>query len=255
MKKVWTGAEDILIFTSLNRGIPIKDIAASLGCSYDQLYSHIYVKGWKEVKPRPKWSAKEDELLEHCTSEGIRYGTIASKVDRSYRGVAHRAAILGTNFERIGYSKAGVAKLFGIGGHKAIDHLVSIGVLNAHKLKNRPTARNSYVIFHDDIIEFIDNERTWHWWDASKITDSGLREYAQEVRDGKHWLTTVDLGKIFGYTSASIWLFIRNGLLRATLVGGRRWCMRADWLPRERERLANRGPKWWIEHPEWVDSY
>lgn len=139
---------------------------------------------------------------------------------RRYYGLAPR--------RRRAYSAQRVARMLGFSTTATVVAWVARGWLRA---RCRPTAdrRRHYMILHDDLLLFLEDERHWHRWSPERLApESGLRWWAYELRGEVRFLTVGQVADRCCVETRTVNNWIRSGRLPAIRNGG--WYIREDDL-------------------------
>jgi hypothetical protein len=183
------------------------------------------------------------------------YQQIAAAMGRTRAGVKRHASDLGTGlWTADGRTMRSTAALLGV-SISVFRDWVKAGRIRSSAI-TLGTGKHPMItrmISHDDLIAFLDDESQWQLWEPSVIVDSGLREWAVELRRGKAFLSVKDAaGRLF-LTEQGVWDAIRRGALRAVHDVAKHWWIREDWLHITYKRgRPPREPRGLITRPESV---
>jgi DNA-binding Lrp family transcriptional regulator len=133
-------------------------------------------------------------------------------------------------------SKAGgmtinrVALLLGIPCAKTVTWWAHSGWLPAHDIGMRVHSGWVRVVEMDDLLAFLEEPKYWHLWQVDRIKDTGIREWALEMRAGVRFLTTGEVGERLGLCAGAVHDRIQRGLMKAVKRG-------FNWLVREEDAV------------------
>ncbi|MES4791698.1 MAG: hypothetical protein C4321_00760 [Chloroflexota bacterium] len=60
------------------------------------------------------------------------------------------------------------------------------------------------VICHDEVVRFLEDERTWHLWEVEQITDPAYAQIARNRRGTLRWLSAKEAARIIGVAPQTI---------------------------------------------------
>lgn len=181
---------------------------------------------------RNNWTREDDMRLAEMLDDHTPYAAIAAALGRTVVAIRIRSKRRGLP----ALSKAGgmminkAARLLGVPCAKTVSWWCNEGWLRTHDIGLRMRSGWIRVVEYDEMLAFLEDSRYWHLWQAERIADSGLREWASEMRAGVRFLTTGEIGKRLGLCCAAVNDRIHRGLLRAVKRG-------PNWLVREEDAI------------------
>ncbi len=233
-------AEQQQILVWSQEGIGLAEQARRLGRPVTNLQATYrrYVRAGlipkRERAPWRPWSSTERDQLHALIDGGYGYDAIARKLKRSRNAIVvetkrryHRVTTTPAT-----WSAHDVARLLGLGCSKTVSRWISRGWLKARNAgqEDRPLWRVSL----PDLWAFMENDQTWMAWEVERITDAALREWAQELRQGKpRWLSEGDVAARYHVTTAAVAQWIYKGWLPAVRYGNH-WIRESElecWVP------------------------
>lgn len=173
------------------------------------------------AKKRPYWNEKDITFLitERHTFSPAQMG---EALGRSETAVKLKLKRLGYNWIKNVdglFTMRAVARLFGV-DDKCAGWWIDSGWLKGDRF---PTKLGPYYprrVSWEAISDFIEDERYWHLWETGRMRPGSLKEYAEEVRDGRgRFLTTGQVGKLTFYTHRWIRELIARGKIKARKHG------------------------------------
>lgn len=184
--------------------------------------------------PWRHWTAQEREELCHLIDTGYSYEAIGVKLNRSRGAIVVEAKRRhrGITTTQATLSARSVAELLGLGCAKIVSRWVRRGWLKARNagLEKRPLWR----VDLSDLWAFMENDQTWMAWEVGRITDGALREWAEELRQGKpRWLSEGEVAARYHVTTAAVAQWIYKGWLPAVRYGNH-WVRESsleNWVP------------------------
>jgi excisionase family DNA binding protein len=176
---------------------------------------------------RHNWTREEERRLGDLMCEYHSYAEIAAELGRSVWAIRLRAKrVLGLALSKAGGHTVNVtARLLGVDSH-VVKRWCDRGWLKWHDIGMQVYSGRVRLVGHDELLDFLEDEGHWHLYEPGKITDSGMREWAIEMRAGVRFLTTGQVGKRLGLSDAAVNDHIHRGSLRAVKRG-------SNWLVRE----------------------
>lgn len=175
----------------------------------------------------PGWTRAEESRLVDGLDRHQTHAEIGRQLGRTAGAVKARAGKLR---ERLikgrGLSVTAVGQLLGIDPH-GVAWWIKQGWLPATTSKiDMGRGRVRFVQRHD-LEAFLADERFWHLVEPQRITESRLRDWATDIRGGLTFLSTAQVGRIFGISHHAVNQLIRAGRLRAAKRGPN-WLVRSD---------------------------
>lgn len=84
---------------------------------------------------------------------------------------------------------------------------------------------------HDDLLDFMTDQRHWHRWETSRVKDLAMREWAMELRADERWLSLPEIARRYHVHLGTAWLWVHNDRLPSRRLtgrpgGGTRWFVR-----------------------------
>lgn len=176
------------------------------------------------------WRAEEDARLEALLDSESDYRRIGQILGRPSCGVVARRRLLGIPAPLNEHPTVSrTAKLLGV-RHETVARWIQDKRLTAHLVGHRVRKMQKRVCYWEDICAFLENEDNWHLVDPGGIADSGLREWATEIRHGLVFLTSEQAARILHVTSWMVLMYARRGCLRSVRIGNLAIAIRSDWL-------------------------
>jgi hypothetical protein len=172
------------------------------------------------VHQRP-WTDEEMWKLQDLIDQGYGYRDIAQRMQRSPKAIQTRA-------KRCAYrplkaphilTAIEVARVLGIPYMQTVRLWIRNGWLKARDARN-PSKKPIWRIQQSDLTKFLGNEKYWFAWQPETVTDSALREWAEEARQGKpRWLTVKEVAARYCVSTWAVCKWIREQGLPATRYG------------------------------------
>lgn len=184
--------------------------------------------------PYRRWTADADHQLQELLERGLDYDAIARRLGRSRSAIILRCKRrLGLRVTRVNglLCATQVAGLLGIDPH-TVTAWIARGWLRARRLKEG-ARQCTWRISWDQLTDALSDPRTWVAWNADRVTDLGLRLWAQELRaSAPGWVRIGEAARIIGISDKALNARCRRGEIEAM-----QW---ATWWIREPEvaRLA-----------------
>lgn len=94
----------------LLNGIPLKDIAASVGVTKNTVVNHLKAKGLYTHEPPKNWTTEEDDLLGDFYFHNIPVSDIAGMLQRTECSIRSRINVLGLNVQKKNRSGTAIPK-------------------------------------------------------------------------------------------------------------------------------------------------
>lgn len=199
-------------------------------------------------RSRRQWTERDLFQLEDLLAQGLSDAVIAKRLGctpeavnlaRKRHGLRSRSALLLSSRE--------IARRLGIGCAKTVTRWIEAGWLVGKQGPRRGPYRQ-WQVTELNLWAFMESPDHWHRWDAERIPDPYLREWAIGVRGGVRFLTPGQVAwrLCVGVGAVNDW--IRAGLLPAVRNG--------NWLVRESD-LADFTPpgqqsKTGMTHQQWT---
>jgi hypothetical protein len=186
--------------------------------------------------PGNAWSWDEELKLIDLVEQGYGYDALAKRMQRTRTAIVLKCKRLGVRVTTTlaTLSARDVALLLGKGCAKSVVRWIHLGWL---KGRNAGGAGHKALwrVQWDDLTAFMANHNTWMAWDAERVTDPALREWALELRQaaGGEWLTIGQVATRFCVDHAAVNQWVHKGFLPAVDYGNW-WFWSADiegWLP------------------------
>lgn len=210
------------------------------------------------------WSATEDWQLLGLVERDLTLAEIAARLGRGIQAVEDRLTALGVRVrDARGYTTRAVAERLGVDWHRVAEW-VRRGWLRSRTAPIRTATFR--LISHEQLLQFLADERYWHLWETERIRDSALREWAREVRGDVRYLTVAEAARRLCMTPGAVNKAVREGRLTAVRRGtcvGAPWLIRSDQLVLAPDGRRGRGRsvtdaereyirRWWGQRPATV---
>lgn len=187
------------------------------------------------------WTPEQEDRLASLLERYVPMARIAALLGRRESAVQARAHLLHLRVLRAdGYPLGTVAAMLGVGDH-TVARWVRCGWLAARQLPIRFGQGFARVVQHEALLAFLTDECYWHLWEPERITDSALREWALELRQGVRFVGTREAARLLFVSEGRINQLIHQGKLPAAKgMRGPNWRLRVDqlvlpeWEPRRR---------------------
>jgi excisionase family DNA binding protein len=139
-------------------------------------------------------------------------------------------------------SARAVAERLGVMCSKTVARWIRCGWLRGARGQRRGANRQWYVT-EAALWDFVANPAAWHAWDAARIINADLREYAVSVRAGARYLTPGEVAERCFVTHMAVNGWIHRGVIPAVKYGN--WRIKeADLIgfvpPSQRDRHDRR---------------
>jgi len=161
------------------------------------------------------WKPHEEITFRQIIDDGGDYAGVAKALGRSEIGVVLHARR--TNY-RLTHTKAQltaaqIGRLLGLPDQKIVGRWIT-----AYKwLEGKKAGKYDqiYRVTWEALLTMMQDHRTWMAWQPERITDSALKEWAEELRRGKgRWLRPSEVGKLKGVGSYTPAAWIEKGLFK-----------------------------------------
>ena len=175
---------------------------------------------------RGNWTPDRLLELEELLSSGLTDKVIARRMGKSITAVHVARKRYGVPCRRrLIMTQRGVARLMGIGCAKTISRWIAEGWLRGRPGEVLGNGRECYVT-REDLLAFLDDPAHWHIWRSERITEAGLRSWAEEKRG--RYLSVGQVAGRLNVVAGTVWNYIQRGLLPACRWGN--WWVREDDL-------------------------
>jgi hypothetical protein len=185
---------------------------------------HFYRSGKARCQSRRFWTKARlfrlMGLLEQGRSD-VEIGKVLGCSSNAVNLARKRHGIKPRRLQRL--TARAVARTMGVACAKTVAHWIHDGFLPAHRVHGF-AGRPMWHVDHDALWDFIADERTWHLWTPERITDTGLRRHAEQVRGEVRFLTPREFAEMAFVQHSTVNQWIHKG-----------------WLP------ARRWGNWWID--------
>lgn len=164
-------------------------------------------------RSRWKWSEKDLFLLDDLIAQGYSDDAIACRLRTTVNGVqlARKRYGIKSRTEQL-LSCRSVAERLGIGCAKTITRWIESGWLKGKRGTRRGKYRQ-WQVTELDLWAFMEDPAHWHRWDAERVPDPRLREWAVEVRGGSRFLTLSEVARRCYVEPVTVHRWIKAGLL------------------------------------------
>ncbi len=175
-------------------------------------------KGVYSNDRRKVWTAEDDMKLSDLIEAGRTVKQIAKAMGRSENSVKVRMSRT-VECRRIRpMSARQVADALGVGCSKTVTRWMEQGWLNGRKGALGAGASRRWLVTEDALMSFIEDRAHWHRWDASRIADPYLREWAVELRN-ERYLTLGEVAARYFVVRGTVRKWIDEGRLPAVRNG------------------------------------
>lgn len=198
-------------------------------------------------RSRRRWTAHDLFQLEGGIEAGWNDETIARKLGctveamrmaRKRHGLRSRRRVL--------MSARAVADLLGIGCSKTVVRWIERGWLAGRRGPGCGPYQQ-WLVWEERLLKFLEDETHWHRWQAERITEPCLREWALELRAGVRFLTLAEVAERCYVTISAVQAWIHAGRLPA-LRNGNHVVRESDLVgfvpPGQRSRAGLRHRAW-----------
>ncbi len=175
--------------------------------------------GVYSIPGRKAWTPDDDLTLEELASQGLTMAQIARRMGRSVNSVDVRSGRLGLMRKVRPMSARTVADLLGVACSKTVLRWIKDGHLRGRRLALRAGANHRYAVTEEALFAFLADPAHWHRWDAERITERDLREWATEHRAGVRFLTLGEVAARYCVVTATVSSWIEREELRAVRNG------------------------------------
>lgn len=142
------------------------------------------------------------------------YQQIARALHRTQGGIRRHAIDLGVTVTTAGgRTQAEVARLLGV-SQPTVLRWREWGWLKAHK------AGYCVLVDEDDLLAFLEDPRAWNQWRVEYVAESGLREWAREIRAASGLLPVAEVAARLCVTPKAVTMSVRRGRIRAVRISG-----------------------------------
>jgi len=176
---------------------------------------------------RHNWTPADEARLAEMIDDHRSYAEIAKALGRTECAIRLHCKRRGMPLSKAaGMTINRVGRLLGV-DPKAVSWWCNERWLKAHDIGMHVHSGWVRVVEMDDLLAFLERERYWHLWRPERIRDSGIREWATELREGVRFLTVGEVAERLCCTVSWVSELIRRGRLPAV--------RRGNWLVRERD--------------------
>jgi hypothetical protein len=194
-----------------------------------------------EKKKTVRWEGYNLLTLMRLLDEGHDYETIARRLGVSRTALAKQVTQrgLGRQSNPNLFSASDLERKFFKGiTIERVAQWVAWGWLKA--VTRRENNRTEYTITRDNLMAFLEDERSWLVWEPKNIRDKDIRQWATEMRAsaGWRWLTLKETGERLNYTVAALGEWCRRGWFETATLYNNAWRIRSD----EADRIIAESP-------------
>ena len=235
----WSPDEEDILRAAIASGRALRLVALKLGRSLIAVRS----KAKRMARPRRHhpWTQERTNELAELVERHAPWPRIARIMGNSESYLKTRASSLGISRRTAnGYTQAAVSRIMGVDSH-GVDIWARKGWIRATRTRVKLGHGVMVVIRHEDLIAFLGNEHYWPAWNPERITDSGIREWAMEMRAGVEYLTTTQAAPLLFITPLGLQKAIREGRVKARKIHTK-WFIRRDELVPMPGNMGPRGP-------------
>jgi hypothetical protein len=192
-------------------------------------------------QPHRPWSPGEIDQLLALFSSGVSLAQSARRLGRGYDEAQAEWKRQGLN----GWERGALFRPHAIERQvlRGADRFKVARWIRNGLLPTRQVGKRHWVR-REDLLAFLEDERSWMLWQPEDLLDEGLRRWAEKLRDvGWHWLTIAQASQRMHCVGRTVQHHIDLGLLPAMRHCDQRkypWWVRSDDV----DTLA-RHPEWW----------
>lgn len=174
------------------------------------------------------WTPNERWQIEDLLHQGYTYEQIAARMKRPVMAVKIKLHRRKLSYRRVQgvYSCVGVARLLGVPQSQTVAGWIARGWLKARHTTGVHKAR--WRINEWDLLQMLERRDTWMAWDADRITEPGLRDWARDMRAVGRWVMTSEVARRFHVSIDSVNYWARQGLLDTVKYNSYHWIWEAD---------------------------
>lgn len=175
-------------------------------------------KGIWLTRPERNWTTRQIEELESLLERGLSDEHIGRRLGRSANAVNIQRKRLGIPSRTAQLlSCRQVADRLGIGCSKSVTRWIEAGYVRGRRGPRRGPYRQ-WQVTEENLFEFLENPAHWHRWEARRITDKGLREWALELPKPR-FLTLSEVARSYCVEPKTVHQWIAKGWLPARRNG------------------------------------
>lgn len=167
---------------------------------------------------RKAWTPDEDMKLVDLIEAGRTVPQIARAMGRSQNSVKVRMSRTVECRQIRPMSARKVAETLGLPCSKTVSRWLEQGYLNGRQGSIRAGRSKRWLVTEDALMEFIEAPEHWHRWDAERIPDLDLREWAVGLRN-ERYLTLGEVAARFYVAKGTVNKWISEGRLPAVRNG------------------------------------
>jgi excisionase family DNA binding protein len=161
-----------------------------------------------------RWTRADHAALETFHEGGMPLPAIAAHLGRTYTAV--RSKVHRRRLTQVCLSGEQVAARMGV-EQRTVYQWIARGWLVATVFgTDRHTMRR---VTDDALMAFLSDDRYRFAWDASRITDDGLRTWARALPPSP-WMTVAEAAAAWHVARSTVRLWIKHGRVTATKCGG-----------------------------------
>ncbi len=199
-------------------------------------------KGVYSIAGRRKvWTTEDEWAVADGLAEGRTYAQIAKRLGRSTNSVkvycARNVKVLAVR----PYSCRTVAELLGLGCAKTVAKWIERGWLSGARSSVGAGVARRWIVTEDALLAFLADPAHWQRWDAERITNRELREWATETRAERYW-TQAEVAKRFSVVTGTVGAWLDRGFLAYVDTGSHRMVRESDLatfvMPSERQKAG-----------------
>lgn len=165
------------------------------------------------------WTRQEHDLCISLLEQGMTAGEVARRLGRSENAIRIRVGLLGIGIRGCKRMSArAVTRLLGL-PEAAVLRLLYLGAIVGKR--STPKRYAKWVVTRQSLLTFLRDPQYWPYWQPSSIADPTIREWAEEMRRNKRFLTAAQVAKRFFVRPHTVSRWIRHGRLPAVLVSKR----------------------------------
>ena len=166
---------------------------------------------WTQEKVFVLMSGIEQGWSDARIAKALGTSAEAVNIARKRRGIPSRT--------RTHMTARDVAKAMGFPCSKKVAWLVRNGFLAGRRSPHAQGRRGALIVTRLALLDFIEDDRTWHLWRWEDISDADLRRRAIAIRGEVRFLTIGEIADRYFVGMKTAWSWIAKGWIPARRVG------------------------------------